>query len=312
MTEPKDRKGKAGDTGLSAGEQLKIARKERNLTVQQVGQALHLDTWILEALEENRFRDVGAPVFVKGHLRKYAAEVGVEQDALMEAYYRAEDTPEIPELVTDTLSRPQAERRGRWPVIAVSAIVVLLIILVSALWLRSDSFRLPGFGKPGPAGEQDPVAEVATAAQSAVNQQQVKLADLPADSQSVATPEPPAENLDTAIGGSAATMPARASSSETSDTPDQTTSVGNTARNDGQLEMSISFTEDSWVEIYDASRRRLFFDLARAGTTRTVRGEPPLQVLLGNGNTARVRVDGEVWPIPAAARRGKTARFTVR
>lgn len=311
MTDPKNARSKAGDAGPSAGEQLKTARKERNLTVQQVGQALHLDTWILEALEEGRFRDVGAPVFVKGHLRKYAAEVGVDQDALMEAYYRAEDTPETPELVTDTLSRPEAERGARWPIIAVSAIVALLIIALSALWLRSDSFSLPGFGDSGSKSEQGTTAPLQTAAQGMDDQQPVTL---PASAeQPRATPsKPPAEDLEEVNNLPLVAGPPPAANAESVGQPEQTARPVSASLDDDQLELSISFKEDSWVEIYDAARRRLFFDLARAGTTRTVRGEPPLQVLLGNGSTARVRVNGEVWPIPAAARRGKTARFTVR
>lgn len=311
MTEPKDPRGKVGDAGLSAGEQLKKARTERNLTVQQVGQALHLDTWILEALEEDRFRDVGAPVFVKGHLRKYAAEVGVDQDGLMEAYYRAEDTPETPQLVTDTFSRPEAARRARWPVVAVSAIVVLLIIVISALWLRSGGVGLPGFGESGAETEQGAANDIGAATQAADGQRQVT-APSSAGNLSANRTQPSADELNAADNASMAAVSGRASVVEAEDQAEQATAVESEAADDGQVELSIAFQEDSWVEIYDAARRRLFFDLARAGTTRTVRGEAPLQVLLGNGNTARVRVNGEVWPIPAAARRGKTARFTVR
>lgn len=307
MTEAKKPGRKAGDAGLSAGQQLKNARAERNLTIQQVGQALHLDTWILEALEEDRFRDVGAPVFVKGHLRKYAAEVGVDQDELMEAYYRAEDTPETPQLVTDTFTRPESSRQVHWPVIAVSAVVVLLIIALSALWLRGDGPGFSIFGERDSGAEQEGDNTPAVPAQSTVPEEP------PVQAPVTATSTAAAASPDT---GSTASEPAESNIEEADDTVAavraSAASVESEVLDDGLVELSISFREDSWVEIYDAARRRLFFDLARSGTTRTVRGEPPLQVLLGNASTARVRVDGEVWPIPAAARRGKTARFTVR
>ncbi len=41
---------------------------------------LHLDEPKVQALEENQFDVLGAPVFAKGHLRKYAELVGVPVD----------------------------------------------------------------------------------------------------------------------------------------------------------------------------------------------------------------------------------------
>lgn len=303
MTEPTKSAGKDSNLKLSAGEQLKQARAERNLTVQQVGQALHLDTWILEALEDDRFKDVGAPVFVKGHLRKYAAEVGVDQDAMMEAYYRSEDPPETPQLVTDTFSRPDSNGRGRWPVILVSAVIVLVIVAVSAWWMRGG-----GFGS-GDASEPQAATgtEIETRRPPGDDFKPLQRPDPvpgnqpPAESEAVESPPSAVDDQAIVEDNSASQLPTAALPA----VPDE-------PQDDGRVSLSISFENDSWVEIYDASRRRLFFDLARTGTTRTVKGAAPLQVLLGNAENARVRVNGEVWPIPAAARRGKTARFTVR
>lgn len=304
MTEPTEAGGPQQQAKPTAGEQLRKARDERNLTIQQVAQALHVDPWILEALEDNRFKDVGAPVFAKGHLRKYAVEVGLDEQTVMEAYYRAEDTPETPRLMTDTFSRPRGEERARLPVILVSIVLALLILVVLAMWLRKGGFGLQLDGSaeqtmPAAVGEDvtmnaEPVAiPVSRAAVSGDNQDAgLPAADPPMDQPQVRSPVPASGDAGSAL----APVPAAALP----------------AADDSQRVVSIEFKNDSWVEIYDAGNRRLFFDLARAGTTRSVSGEPPLQVLLGDSEDVRVRVDGEVWPIPAEARRGKTARFTVR
>jgi len=45
--------------------------------VQHVAEELHLDIRVIEALETNRFEALGAPVYARGHLRKYATLLGL-------------------------------------------------------------------------------------------------------------------------------------------------------------------------------------------------------------------------------------------
>lgn len=324
MTAATDSDGKAPGGAKSAGDQLKRARESRNLTIQQVAQALHLDPWILEALEQNRFKDVGAPVFVKGHLRKYASEIGLDSQQLMEAYYAADDTPETPGLVTDTFTRPQSDQHGRWPVIVVSALLALLVILVAFLWLRGGA--MPSFfqdDEADSAADAVPTSSMPAVTTSAndrgVPREVAPTGSVETDEQASAgiaaeVNQSVADKADKAVGSSASDEATEQTRSPAAD-PGQ--DAGQIAGQDagqvaGQVRVDISLQNDSWVEIYDANNRRLFFDLARAGSTTNVTGKPPLQVLLGNSDDARVRVNDAVWPIPAAARRGKTARFTIR
>ena len=70
----------AGDNesnGPLAGQRLAIARRENDISIADISKELHLDEPKVQALEENLFDQLGAPVFAKGHLRKYAELVGV-------------------------------------------------------------------------------------------------------------------------------------------------------------------------------------------------------------------------------------------
>lgn len=306
MTEVTDSKASRSAGLPGAGEQLKEARESRNLTIQQVAQALHLDPWILEALEQNRFRDVGAPVFVKGHLRKYAAEVGLDAQAVMEAYYRADDAPETPVLVTDTFARSRSDEHGRWPIIVVSALLALLLVIAVLSWFGWAG--LPGFLSD--SNEPEAVGAAVVAAPPA------SISGVFADSTPPrqALPEAGHSEADTGSGQSDSSDNDRVTAALTAvaEEPARQADEQEARPDNGMVNLSITLQDDSWMEIYDAGNQRLFFDLARAGATSTVSGRAPLQVLLGNADDARVRVNGEVWPIPAAARRGKTARFTIR
>ena len=58
--------------GPLAGERLAVARRNQQITVLEIAKELHLDEHKVRALEQNDFDVLGAPVFAKGHLRKYA------------------------------------------------------------------------------------------------------------------------------------------------------------------------------------------------------------------------------------------------
>ncbi|MFQ5982984.1 MAG: DUF4115 domain-containing protein, partial [Woeseiaceae bacterium] len=79
----------------------------------------------------------------------------------------------------------------------------------------------------------------------------------------------------------------------------------------GTVELMLSFSGDCWTEVSDASGRRLFFDLGTEGRTVTLTGVEPLGVLLGDSSNVSVRVNGFDYSIPAANRRGNTARLTI-
>src|SRR4029453_14948904 len=80
------------------GGRLRREREERGLTGQQVAEQLNLDAAVITALDENDFPSLGAPVFARGHLRRYAGLVGIPDEELLAGYERARQ-PENPTLI---------------------------------------------------------------------------------------------------------------------------------------------------------------------------------------------------------------------
>ena len=60
----------------SIGERLRAGRERAGLSVAAAAEKLHLDPKVIEALEADRFAELGASVYVRGHLRRYADFVG--------------------------------------------------------------------------------------------------------------------------------------------------------------------------------------------------------------------------------------------
>lgn len=77
------------------------------------------------------------------------------------------------------------------------------------------------------------------------------------------------------------------------------------------VELILLYSGDCWTEVTDAAGRRLFFGLGSDGRTVTLSGVEPLGVLLGNSKNVSVQVNGLDYNIPAANRRGNTARLTI-
>ena len=82
--------------GLGPGERLQAARIQKGLSIDDVAGRMHLSTAILESIEENRFEEITAPIFVKGYIRAYARIVALDEDEIIQQYvdsYSKEDPP---------------------------------------------------------------------------------------------------------------------------------------------------------------------------------------------------------------------------
>lgn len=269
----------AGDEesqGPVGGERLAAARREQQISVLEIAKELHLDEPKVRALERNEFDLIGAPVFAKGHLRKYAQLVGVDEGDVMADYYQLNRTAGMPPLVAG-LRRPRREMSpGPW-----IAVVVVLIVVATAYWWFTYT---PAVVEEAPVDliEQPPVAE--PIAEPEIEQAE----EVPADD-------------DSAILESA---------DDEADAPPVEETESPTL-GDGQMRILLTYSGDCWTEISDAGGRRLFFDLGTDGRTVEMSGEAPFNVLFGNADNVSILVNGSARAISAAERRGRTARLTI-
>ncbi|MBW7931269.1 MAG: helix-turn-helix domain-containing protein [Gammaproteobacteria bacterium] len=114
---------------LGLGERLRSARKARALSVLQVADALHLEEPMVLALEEERFEQLGAPVFVRGHLRRYAQLVGLAPDAVLEAYRAAAPESMLPPLLVRPRAEMPGQRMGSWPLWLLAAVLAIGLLV---------------------------------------------------------------------------------------------------------------------------------------------------------------------------------------
>src|SRR6185503_13848361 len=96
----------SSDTRCGIGARLRASREQTGMTMLQAAERLHVDSKILEALEAERFESLGAEVFVRGHLRNYAALVDERFTELLQLLEAVS-----PAAVPDLTRAPRPPRR---------------------------------------------------------------------------------------------------------------------------------------------------------------------------------------------------------
>lgn len=70
----------------SLGQQLKQAREERGLTIQQIANATHIGSRFLQGIESDDYSILPGGVFNRAFVRKFAGQVGFDQDQAARLY----------------------------------------------------------------------------------------------------------------------------------------------------------------------------------------------------------------------------------
>jgi cytoskeleton protein RodZ len=121
----------------SAGERLRKAREAAGLTVNEVADRQHLRPAVITAIEDGDYRKIDSELFLKGYVRAYATQVGVDPESVIrqldqeleplreEQKKRVEANP-----LVDIQRRKRRKRQ-------IARIVVLLAILVGIFYAGS-------------------------------------------------------------------------------------------------------------------------------------------------------------------------------
>lgn len=73
------------------GAWLQEEREKAGRSIEGAAKDLHLETWVIQAIEKDKFATLGAPVFVTGRLRQYAGLLGVPAERVLERYRQFND-----------------------------------------------------------------------------------------------------------------------------------------------------------------------------------------------------------------------------
>lgn len=133
-----DQSGGETSRGAGIGARLRDARERSGLTIEQAAQKLQLAPSIPAALEEENFGSIGAPIYVKGYLGRYAELVGESADSLQQLL--AGKVIPAPDLTRIPQARAEGGRLTR-RIANLGVILVIALLVIGALWWAVSRWR---------------------------------------------------------------------------------------------------------------------------------------------------------------------------
>ena len=267
------------DPGTGIGAELLRAREARGLALSDVAQQLKFSARQLEALEQDRFDVLPGGTFARGIVRSYARLLKLDPEPLLARIAVRLDTLEVGKLAEryrEPVPFSDGTRRSTIVYLGLSLGVLAIGGGVGYEWYRErDAGRQAAFVTPAkPLPETRRAAAKPTKPASA----EAAAATPPADEGKVAPPAPePAKPL------------ARGAAHR----------------------IVLRFEEEAWAEVRDGAERLLISSLNPAGTERSVRGQPPFTLVIGNAQHVQVTYNDKPVDLQPYVK-VEVARFTLK
>ncbi len=131
---------------MSPGARLKAAREQRGLSAQKAADEMHLDRWVIDALEADDYKRIGPTVYAKGHLKKYAALLGLPAEEILAGYEsRSHGGGEAVLSGAGMMHAPRADapQARHLKPLPMALSVAAVLLLVGVLWWRPWHQRGP-------------------------------------------------------------------------------------------------------------------------------------------------------------------------
>jgi len=289
----------------AVGQQLQKAREAAGLSVSEVAGAQHLRPSVIQAIESGDYSQIDSELFLKGYVRTYAKQVGLNADSVIADLDRElEPIRQQREQEYEANPLVDIERRRRRKR-QVARTLFFLVILGVAGYL-AFAFLMPGQDSGEAQSEAPGVTEAPQEQKEpAPETTEPSAASVPSASEAVelsSLPEPAAEPdtlapLATEIpaGGEALSEPVAEQIPTVVETPEPALqNASGLATSSDMARLQIQFTGNCWIQVRDANGNQLVSSLQRAGDSIDVSGEAPLKVVIGAVDAVgTIRFQGE-------------------
>ncbi|MDR2710747.1 MAG: DUF4115 domain-containing protein, partial [Burkholderiales bacterium] len=309
----------AHEKTLFAGALLIAAREAAGFSVDDVARLLKLAPRQIQALEQENFTALPQRTFVRGFIRNYARLLKIDAGVVLAALppegpqttSPAAFSVKNPMRTTTVLSSYDKPRfwRGALIVVALAAIAAAFYFWprLSVLLPKLNHTQTTIIVKPAAAEEAEPPSHSSGNGNSNSGNGHILtpvISPLPETSvdADASKETAPTDSSNDPSPSSASSVSAPAASSTSKPT---TSAVGADSKD---AELVLRFTGDSWVEVRDKNGKTLYSALAKNGIEKTLTGEPPFSLVLGNNRVATVTLRGE--PVGLGSKQG-VARLTL-
>ncbi|HWT14964.1 MAG TPA: RodZ domain-containing protein [Patescibacteria group bacterium] len=279
------------------GQRLRAAREVRGWSREDVAHRLHVPTTVVADIETERFDRLGAPIYVRGYLTKYAQLLGLP----MVVVHRAIEGMIEPTLKASTESPRVVATWERYRVAVIGG-VITLALAIPVLTLVANR----GINAPVPQVRSLDESELGDTVAVAPRTETLSVAVTPPIAANDVVPGSGsglAEAAMSAIPQVDIAVPPVTPESAPENPPLLASMAGfATPAADGMHVLEARFREDSWIEIFDADGRVIEQNLVRAGQSRRYESTGAVSIKIGNVGGVDVQADGNPIDLATHAR----------
>jgi len=265
------------------GDELARARTALGFSVADIAQQLKFAARQIEAMEEGRFESLPSGTFARGMVRSYARLLKLDADALVGRMAARVAAPDNADAVANT-RRPipitDSNRRSNLIYGALSIALLAVIAAVAFEWQRdrANAARL----------------SFVPAARMPIDVRPAESANAAGDAMTGAMAPARLSPL-----AAAAPLPSAAPRAP-----------GGPGDVEGTKTILLKFDRTAWVEIRGRDGKTLLSQLNPEGSERTVEGQPPFSLIIGNAQYVHLSYDDR--PVDLAPHiKVEVARFTL-
>lgn len=296
---------------LDIGAVLSAARMKRDLSIATAAMQSNLSQEIIERLEQNRFAEIGAPVFTRGYLGLYARFLGLNEAAVSQAFnkIKSEPAPELRLTAANIESQARPYRRrsylGSWllliPVVAIGGIL-LYQLFDNNSWLMT---QINGaFNAPQTSGE---VAPADSGSANSGNEIVLEVGGTPLSPEGTPLSPESAQNIP-----GLTPPPADDNSAATSDKPAEPPAADTPPASTANRGIQLSFSVESWIEIKDSGNKKVLSKLVKAGEKIELPADgAPYNLNLGRPDGVVMLINGQEQPLENYRQKNSGRRFNV-
>ncbi|EOC1336568.1 cytoskeleton protein RodZ [Cronobacter dublinensis] len=315
----------------TTGERLRLAREQLGLSQQVVAERLCLKVSTVRDIEEDNAPADLASTFLRGYIRSYARLVHVPEEELlpMLAKQAPVRTAQVAPMQTYALGKSRKKRDG-WLMSFTWLVLFVVVGLTGAWWWQNHKAQQEEISTMADQSSAELSQNAASSPQSvplntdtpadASQEQATPPADLPSgDAQATAanTPQPtPMPSPTTASQQPLVVPPSQAST----DTAAQQQNAAQSQLPVGQASTAaaangnalvMNFTADCWLEVTDATGKKLFSGLQRKDTNLNLTGEAPYRLKIGAPSAVQIQYQGKPVDLSRFIRTNQVARLTL-
>ncbi len=308
------------------GSVLAVARKSKSYSIEDVCEQLKIPAQTIAAIETNDVAALPAPTFTQGYIRAYAKFLEISEENVLNIYNQAVPHEQSAKLKPRSNLPSEVSSQS----LAMKAVTLLLIVAgISAIIygsfqyyqkkvdvieteLESKEPRFTGNSLDSPGTNQLTIKQNArlTEDDELIVEPPVSLVE-----EIITQPRPEIANTSSVPETDELSASVEVNNVETTVKVVNDTLDPASGEDLGKITavdvLKIYAIQGSWVQVRDARKKRLFYNMIPKGGGKVLQGQAPFRISLGNAKTTKLVINDLVIDMSEYIRENNTASFIV-